>query len=56
MKTLKVTLDEIKELIEKTYKLDNIKFMRNSMGEGDFEICEDPDYIEGELRSNHEPA
>ena len=48
-KTLKITWDEIKKLIEDTYKITEIKLMHHQSYEGDSECYETIDYVEGEL-------
>ena len=48
-KQMKITSDEIIKLIEETYKIKNIKFMRTNCYEPDGEVIDRFEYIEGEF-------
>lgn len=50
MKKLKITRDEIITLIEEKYNIKEIKFMRTNSYEGDSEVFDNFEYIEGEFR------
>ena len=54
MKTLKITWEEIIKLIEDTYKIKDIKFMKRYGYDGDGEICDIPTYVEGKLNNEKE--
>jgi len=47
-KYLKITRDEIVALIERTYNISNINWMRTST-EGDRDVYDDFEYVEGNL-------
>jgi hypothetical protein len=47
MKKIIITWDEIIKLIEETYKIKDIKFMRHMGYEGDIEIYDTPEYVIG---------
>ena len=50
MKTIKIDQKEITELIEKTYNIKNIKYMKKGGYEPDSQWYDYFDYIEGELQ------
>jgi hypothetical protein len=49
MKKLQITIDEIIKLIENTYKIKKVCFMKRHNFEPDGILAEEPDYVEGEL-------
>ncbi len=49
-KILRITKDEVIELLKKKFKIDNIKFMRSNGSEPDGEVIDDFEYIEGDLK------
>ena len=48
MKKMLITWDEVIKLIEDTYKIKDVKFMRRMGYEGDIEIYDTPEYVIGE--------
>ena len=50
MKVLKVTREEVEALLIAKYNLKEIKYMKNNCYEGDLEISENYEFIEGELQ------